>query len=93
MIWLQSFFSTIELLIGYLYLAKIQKIIKEELKGKSLATEKWRTKYQSQINELEKFLDTINDNTSINDIKAEIAVISEKYHPRNNFWKDYKRDR
>jgi hypothetical protein len=28
------FFSTIKLSIGYLYLAKIQKIIKEELKGK-----------------------------------------------------------
>jgi hypothetical protein len=32
---LQLFFSTIELLMGYLHLAEIQKIIKKELKGKS----------------------------------------------------------
>ena len=32
---LQSFFSTIELSMSYLHLAEIQKIIKEELKGKS----------------------------------------------------------
>lgn len=32
---LQPFFSTIEQSIGYLHLAKIQKIIRKELKGKS----------------------------------------------------------
>lgn len=32
---LQPFFSTIELAMGYLHLAKIQKIIKEELRNKS----------------------------------------------------------
>ena len=35
MIRLQSTFSTIELFLGYLHLTLVQKLIKEELKGKS----------------------------------------------------------
>jgi len=62
---------------------KIEKQ-KKDLTGQSLSAEKWRKKYQSQIDELKLFLNGVDSNTSPNDIRAEIMVVSEKYHPKDN---------